>query len=161
MLNDTNDFDLKSKSKPDFYELKDLENLKPLDSRYFVCNSCRHWNLVKEENLNDIFKPVKRTKRKDVHMKLQTDFATLVKKLSINFGGYEPMLLHLINNFYKSQPEEKTVVTNNNVTTNTIQREIQPQSYTSQLQSVSSRQDSRNDTGDGSGNREIRSSQQR
>jgi len=81
------------------YDLKDLE-VEPTnaDSRYFVCNFCKQFNLVKLEDIKNLKLKTKKEK-KTVHMEIDKDLALIFKKFCTNFGGYERGIIAMLNSF--------------------------------------------------------------
>lgn len=83
------------------YDLKDLE-VEPTnaDSRYFVCNFCKQFNLVKLEDIKNLkLKNKSKKEKKTVHMEIDKDLALIFKKFCTNFGGYERGIIAMLNSF--------------------------------------------------------------
>lgn len=82
------------------YDLRDLE-IEPAnaDSRYFVCNFCKQFNLVKLEDIKNLRKIKTKKDKKTVHMEIDKDLALIFKKFCTNFGGYERGIIAMLNSF--------------------------------------------------------------
>jgi len=137
------------------YDIPDLADLKPIDSRYFTCRQCGFPNLVSEKELQDILLPPKKEEGKaQIHFECRNDIALKIKKMKANFGSYENMYLHLINSFYKSQPSENH---------SAIDREpskIQSKQDSQFTPQISAGASERDDSSDGEGYREVHTSSQ-
>lgn len=81
------------------YDLKDLKiESDNADSRYFVCNFCKQFNLVRLEDIRNLKANIKKEK-KTVHMEINKDLAIIFKKFCTNFGGYEGGIIAMLNSF--------------------------------------------------------------
>jgi hypothetical protein len=89
-----------------YSDLKTLtEEYQQQNTRFFVCNYCKNWNVVKFEDLIDPTKPrknKKKVKMSNVHMELDRDFALVWKRFSLNFDGYRNALVFLMNHYNRT-----------------------------------------------------------
>lgn len=140
----------------DRYDLKELADLKPVDSKYFVCKQCGFPNLVGERELMDIFLSSKK-QRAQVHFECEAYIAMIMKKLKVNFGTYENMFLHLINTFYSANTSSSSSIASSKQSSqqssqSTGSRPIQPEFSTKEISTIPSGENKGNDSSDGKGN---------
>lgn len=136
----------------DRYDLKELADLKPVDSKYFVCKQCGFPNLVGERELMDIFLSSKK-QRAQVHFECEAYIAMIMKKLKVNFGTYENMFLHLINTFYSANTSSSSSIADKQSSQqSTGSRPIQSEFSTKEISAIPSGENKGNDSSDGTRN---------